>query len=138
MKYDWKCLLVLIPVIICAVIIVMDKNEPQQLPISVATETEREKYLLSLGWEGKLIDSQTITVPQFPDENYSLYYSMQQQQNLPLADFMGKEAVIATYELKNSNLFAELLTCEGVLIGVQFYDPLQAITLDKNGNPFNG
>ena len=64
MKYDWKCLLVLIPVIICAVIIVMDKNEPQQLPISVATETERENYLLSLGWEGKQIDSQTITIPE--------------------------------------------------------------------------
>ena len=136
MKYDWKCLLVLIPVIICAVIIATDKGEPQQPPVSVVTETERQKYLLSMGWDGKQIDSQKITIPQMIDENYQLYASMQKQQHLPLTDYLGKDATIVTYQLKESNLYAELLTCEGVLIGVQFYDPLQGIILDKDGKPF--
>lgn len=138
MKYDWKCLLVLIPVIICAVIIAMDKNEPEPLPISVQTETERKNYLLSMGWEGKQIDSQKVVIPEIPDENYQLYYSMQQEQHLPLANYMGNEAICYTYQLENSDLYAEMLTVEGVLVGVQYYDPLQGITLDKDGKPFTG
>ena len=138
MKYDWKCLLVLIPMIICAVIVIMDKKEPEQIPISVATETERKNYLLSVGWNGKQIDSQKVIIPEVIDENYQLYVSMQKQQHLPLTDYMGKEALIITYELKDSNLYAELLTVEGVLVGIQCYDPLQGITLDKNGKTFVG
>ncbi len=138
MKYDWKCWLVLIPVLICAVIILTDKNEPEQTTISASTETERKNFLLSNGWEGKQIDSQKITVPEVIDENYSLYYAMQKQQNLPLPDYLGKEAVIYTYQLENSGLYAELLTSDGILIGVQYYDPLQGITLDKDGKIFTG
>ncbi len=138
MKYDWKCWLVLIPVIICAVIIITDKNKTEQLPISMATESERENYLLSIGWEGKQIDSQKVIIPETPDDTYQLYFSMQKQQSLPLSDYMGNDATIYTYQLKNSDFYAELLISEGVLVGVQFYDPLQGITLDKDGKPFNG
>lgn len=138
MKYNWKCWLVLIPVIICAVIIITDKNEPEQLPISVATESERENYLLSIGWEAKQIDSQKVIIPETPDDTYQLYFSMQKQQNLPLSDYMGNDATIYTYQLKDADFYAELLISEGVLVGVQFYDPLQGITLDKDGKPFSG
>ena len=138
MKCDWKCFLVLIPILVCAVIILTDKNEPQQPPISVATEAERKNYLLSAGWEGTQISSQNVTIPEIADETYSLYMALQEQQNLPLSDYMGKDAVICTYALKNSGLYAELLSVDGILVGVQYYDPLEGITLDKDGKTFTG
>lgn len=139
-KYS-KYLLILIPAAFC--IIVLFLNQKQKAPaqqIRAATEFDRAAWLLTQGWQGELHSSRTVVIPaadpENPDQNYRNYVRLQARQNLPFADYAGTNGILYTYKLENSKLYAELLTADGILIGVQCYYPgADSETLDIQGNP---
>lgn len=138
MKHCLKYILILPPIALCAAALILSHREqpPQTLTIPAAAEPERIAYLRSQGWEGELLSSQAVIVPQ-EDAVYAEYAGLQRRQQLPLYAYTGKRAVVYTYALENTELYAELLTADGILIGAQCYSPEEHITLDIRGKTFH-
>jgi len=138
MKHYLKYLLILPPAVLCcfAVILSHQKKTPGTDTIRAAAEFDRRAWLVTQGWNAECISSRPVTVPYEITEDYQEYADLQILQRLPLTQYLGKHGVIYTYQLKDSDLYAELLTAEGVLIGAQCYDPENPQTLDMHGNLF--
>jgi hypothetical protein len=121
-----KYLLVLPPLVLCgAAICLCHRQSPVRKEITAATENDRTAWLALQGWEAELLTSEAVTIPTDFSGTYADYAAMQEQQQLPLSLYKGERAVRYTYLLKNTEpvLYAELLTAEGLLIGVQYYSP---------------
>lgn len=109
--------------------------------ISCSTPKERESYLTKLGYEFGTSESKTITVPAEFNEVYQEYNEIQKQQGFDLEGYKGKEAVIYTYKITNykdnENVIADLMVCDGTLIGADLCDPSAEdgflIALSENG-----
>ncbi len=96
-------------------------------PVPCATAEERGAYLTSLGWEYGDETEKEITVPAVFNEVYENYNAVQKQQGFNLEKYKGKGAVIYTYPItnfkNNSNVIANLIVCDSVLIGADLCDP---------------
>ena len=111
-------------------------------PISCATDEERAAYLTSLGWEFSGSDEKDITIPSVFNQVYNNYNAVQRQQGFDLEKYKGKSATIYTYNISNyknnKNVIANLLVCDGILIGADLCDPSAKdgflVGLTKNSN----
>ncbi len=96
-------------------------------PVSCATSEERTAYLESLGWEFDGTSEKEITIPSEFNRVYENYNAVQKQQGFDLEKYKGKKATIYTYNItnykNNKNVLANLLICDGVLIGADLCDP---------------
>lgn len=95
--------------------------------ISCATAEERASYLATLGWEFDGEEQKEITIPEDWNEVYEQYNAIQKKQGFDLTPYKGSTATIYTYHLTNykdnENVIADLMVCEGKLIGADLCDP---------------
>jgi len=72
-------------------------------PIAAGTEEQRLAYLTSLGWEtGQTpIETLDLQLPASLDDGWAAYAQLQQDQNLPFADFAGQTVRRYTYAVTN-------------------------------------
>ena len=109
-------------------------------PISCATAEQRHEYLASLGWEFNGESEKEITIPEQFNDVYNNYNSVLKKQGFDLEKYRGKTATLYTYNITNygkaEDIIADLIVCDGVLIGADLCNPsaehgfLKA--LDKN------
>ena len=96
-------------------------------PVSCATDEERTAYLSSLGWEFSSCEEKEIIIPTTFNQVYENYNAVQKEQGFDLEPYKGKSAVIYTYNISNyknnKNVLANLIVCDGVLIGADLCDP---------------
>ena len=137
MKNYLKYLLILPPAVLCGVAVILShqKKTPATDEIRAVTESDRSAWLMLQGWNGELISFRPVTVPAEVTETYQIYAGLQDRQRLPLMQYAGKHGVLYTYQLENSDLYAELLTADGILIGAQCYRSSEGKTLTMHGNP---
>ena len=137
MKNYLKYLLILPPAVLCGVAVILShqKKTPATDEIRAVTESDRSAWLMLQGWNGELISFRPVTVPAEVTEPYQIYAGRQERQRLPLMQYAGKHGILYTYQLENSDLYAELLTADGILIGAQCYRPGEGKTLTMHGNP---
>lgn len=117
-----KYIFLLIPAAIIIAVVCCHQRTPALPSVPAATEEQRIAFLRSEGWEAAPIGTQAVTIPQ-PDGIYADYAALQAQQQLPLTEYIGQPAMLYTYALSGTDLVAELLTADGILIGAQCYDP---------------
>ncbi len=102
-------------------------QQTSAVPVSCATEEERAAYLKSLGWEFDGVEEKDITIPMQFNQVYENYNAVQKEQGFDLEPYKGKSAVIYTYSItnykNNKNVTANLLVCDGTLIGADLCDP---------------
>ena len=96
-------------------------------PISCATKEQRDEYLTSLGWEYSGESEKEITIPEKFNEVYENYNSTLKKQGFDLEKYRGKTATLYTYNISNYNstdeIIADLIVCDGVLIGADLCNP---------------
>ncbi|MBR3149969.1 MAG: DUF4830 domain-containing protein [Eubacterium sp.] len=95
--------------------------------VSCATSEERAAYLESLGWEFDGTSEKEITIPASFNRVYENYNAIQKKQGFDLSKYKGKTATMYTYNITNykdnKNVIANLMICDGVLIGADLCDP---------------
>lgn len=135
MKRYLKYLLLLPPAVLCcaAVILSHQKRMPAFETIPAAAEADRTEWLMLQGWNAEFFTSRLVTVPAEYNEICTDYTVLQTKLHLPFTQYAGKHGVLYTYRLENSELYAELLTADGILVGAQCYHPEQGKTLDMQG-----
>lgn len=91
--------------------------------ISASTDEERRNYLATFGWETeKEFEEKELTIPQSWNQVYSDYNEIQMNQGFDLSEHKGKKVTLYTYTIKNyeeskQGVVADMLVCDGVLIG---------------------
>ncbi len=135
-----KYLLILPPIAVCAAAVILSHGSTKQLQ-DIRTETEqiRLEWLASQGLQAQPLSSCAVTVPQDFSGIYEDYAALQSHLRLPLQQYAGQRAVLYTYVITDTNpvMYAELLTAQGRLIGVQCYHPEEHITLDLQGRAYD-
>lgn len=136
MKNCLKYLLILPPALLCCIAVILShqKKAPPTDYIQAVTEADRSAWLMLQGWSGELLSSRPVTIPEEFPESCAEYTSLQLRLRLPLTEYAGAHGVVYTYKLENSDLYAELLTADGLLIGVQCYYPEEHITRNMKGH----
>lgn len=136
MKNFLKYLLILPPALLCCIAVILShqKKQPAADQIQAATESDRSAWLMLQGWNGEFLYSRPVTVPEEFPESYAEYVNLQLRLRLPLEQYAGRHGVVYTYQLENSDLYAELLTADGMLIGAQCYYPEEHITRNMKGH----
>lgn len=130
-----NAVLILVGAAICAGLALFRLPE-QNDGIPAATAEERQIYLFSQGFKGREETAQEITVPDTEDAIFADYAALQEAQGLPLAAYAGQPAVQYVFRLEQSELYAELLVSDGILIGAMCCDPAKHTMLRINGKPF--
>lgn len=108
---------------VLAVVLVI-RNMTGANEIGLVTESDRQEFLASLGWQvsEEPIDVRQVTIPAEWNEVFDEYNSIQLQQGFDLGKYKGKDVVIYTYEVYNydgrpENMVANLMVYENRLIG---------------------
>ncbi|MBQ9227827.1 MAG: DUF4830 domain-containing protein [Eubacterium sp.] len=95
--------------------------------ISCATADERAAYIRSLGWEFDTEEQREITIPEEWNDVYRQYNDIQKKQGFDLESYKGSTATIYTYSITNyednDKVIADLIVCDGKLIGADLCDP---------------
>lgn len=104
--------------------------------IPAGTEDERLLYLFSQGFKGRELSAQEIVVPELSDVVFADYAAMQEMQGLPVGAYCGRSAVRYVYELEQTELCAELLVADKVLIGAMCCDPGKHTMLTAAGEVY--
>lgn len=95
-------------------------------PAAITLETEADMlgFLHDLGWETSdgAINCREVMIPEEWNEVYTKYNELQLQQGFDLSKYRGKTATIYTYMILNyegkpDNMVANLVICDGKLIG---------------------
>lgn len=99
-----------------------------QTEIRCESEEERAAYLTSLGWEFTAAPQQKeIHIPVSFNQVYTNYNAIQKEQGFDLEPYQGRAAVIYTYPItnygNNQRVIADLIVCDGTLIGADLCDP---------------
>lgn len=97
------------------------KKPPDGIP--AVTDTDRQIYLFTQGWKAEETCIREVCIPDADDPVFAEYAALQEQQGLPLAAFTGQTATRYTYRLAQSELCAELLCADGIVIGAARFDP---------------
>ena len=92
--------------------------------IVLETEADQLQFLRDLGWEtsDSAINCREVTIPEEWNEVYTKYNELQLAQGFDLEKYRGKTATIFSYSILNydgkpDNMVANLVICEGRLIG---------------------
>ena len=135
MKRFLKYLLILPPAVLCCIAVILShqKRMPAADEIRAAAESDRSAWLMLQGWKGELLHSRPVTVPYEITDTFADYAALQTRQRLPLMQYAGKHGVLYTYRPENSDLYAELLTADGMLVGAQCYEPETGRMLNIHG-----
>jgi len=102
---------------------------PAAKMIFLPSEEAQNEYLTSLGWEveGSPLETKTFRIPEKFTASYETYNALQLQQGFDLTEYRGKEVCRVTYRITNhpsgENVVADLLLCEGTLIGGDVQSP---------------
>lgn len=116
--------------VISAVILMPEKENPHKIPdnppIAAASVNQRLDYFASHGWEVEEIGAKNVTIPEDFSSVYEEYASLQDKQGLPLREYVGRDARLYVYEVKNYSpesrkMLAELLVCDDTAIASMVY-----------------
>jgi hypothetical protein len=104
----------------------IDQN-PQPAEILLVSDEARRDILAEYGCTTKEVppEQQDIILPTGGDMSvYGDYCALQQEQQLPLSDHFGEEAVMWTYTLEDSPYSRAEIICtpDGLLLGLMRYD----------------
>ncbi len=123
--------LILIAAGIIVICITFYSNHVNSVSNTVMLETDsaREQYLTSLGWEFKTpCEEKEVQIPQQFNDTYLKYNEIQKQQGFDLEKYKGQSATVYTYNITNYKgyenrdcVYADLLVCSGELIGCDVY-----------------
>lgn len=114
--------------------------------ISCQTTEERIAYLKSLGWETDGTEAQKqVIIPTEFNTVYNDYNEIQIQQGFDLSKYKGQTVDFYTYNITNfkanDNVIADLLICNGMLVGADLCDTSAEdgflVALNKNDNGKN-
>lgn len=100
-------------------------NESVMNAVTLETNTQREEYLTSLGWEFKTdCEEKQVMIPSEFNDVYTRYNEIQKTQGFDLEKFKGQEVTVYTYNITNYGgyenrdcIFANLIVCNNMLIG---------------------
>lgn len=101
----------------------LEKSQSVSAVISASTDEERRNYLATFGWEtDKEFEEKELTIPESWNQVYSDYNEVQMNQGFDLSDYKGKKVTLYTYTINNyknqkQGIVADMLVCDGVLIG---------------------
>lgn len=95
--------------------------------ISCQTKQERMDYISSKGFKcGESEEQKDITIPKSFNDVYEKYNQIQKNQGFDLEKYKGKTATVFTYSItnykSNDNVIANLIVCDGILIGADLCD----------------
>ena len=101
-------------------------NIPKSAPIAAASVSQRIDYFASHGWEVEEIAEKDVTIPEDFSAVYEEYASLQDKQGMPLREYVGRNAQLYVYEVKNYSpesrkMLAELLVCDDTAIASMVY-----------------
>ncbi len=101
-------------------------NIPKSAPIAAASVSQRIDYFASHGWEVEEIAEKDVTIPEDFSAVYEEYASLQDKQGMPLRKYVGRNAQLYVYEVKNYSpesrkMLAELLVCDDTAIASMVY-----------------
>ncbi len=91
--------------------------------ISASTDEERRNYLAGFGYElAEDCEEKMLTIPQSWNQVYTDYNEIQVNQGFDLTAYKGKKVTLYTYTITNykdisEGMVADMLVCDGVLIG---------------------
>lgn len=100
-----------------------NKSKSVSAVISASTDEERRNYLATFGWETEQeYEEKQLTIPQSWNQVYTDYNEVQVNQGFDLSEYKGKRVTLYTYTINNYNdsqlgIVADMLVCDGVLIG---------------------
>ena len=102
------------------------ENIPKSAPIAAASVSQRIDYFASHGWEVEEIAKKDVTIPEDFSAVYEEYASLQDKQGMPLREYVGRNAQLYVYEVKNYSpesrkMLAELLVCDDTAIASMVY-----------------
>lgn len=98
-------------------------SESVSAAVSASTDTQRRDYLASFGWEAaEEFETKELTVPERWNDVYIDYNEIQKNQGFDLTDFKGRKVTLYTYKITNyegesEGIVADMLVCDGALIG---------------------
>lgn len=116
--------------VISAVILMPEKENPYKIPdnppVAASSVSQRLDYFASHGWEVEEIGAKNVTIPENFSAVYEEYASLQDKQGLPLREYVGRDARLYVYEVKNYSpesrkMLAELLVCDDTAIASMVY-----------------
>lgn len=91
--------------------------------ISASTDEERRNYLAAFGWEtAEECEEKELTIPESWNQVYTDYNEVQVNQGFDLSDYRGRKVTLYTYTITNyedftEGIVADMLVCDGLLIG---------------------
>lgn len=98
-------------------------SESVSAVISASTDNERRDYLAGFGWNtDKEFETKELTIPEKWDSVYNDYNEVQINQGFDLSQYKGKAVTLYTYKITNyenlsEGVVADMLVCDGQLIG---------------------
>ena len=99
------------------------ESESVSAIISASTDQQRRTYLESFGWSvDKEFETKELTIPESWNQVYNDYNEVQLNQGFDLRDYKGKTVTLYTYTITNyenlsEGVVADMLVCDGNLIG---------------------
>lgn len=99
------------------------KAENVSATISASTDEQRQSYLAQFGWQvEKEFQSKELTIPENWNDVYIQYNEIQKNQGFDLTEYKGKKVTLYTYTINNyekesQGIVADMLVCNGILIG---------------------
>lgn len=99
------------------------KADAVSAKVTASTDEQRQDYLASYGWEvDKEFETKELTIPTRWNDVYINYNEIQKNQGFDLTDYKGKKVTLFTYNITNyenesEGVVADMLVCDGVLIG---------------------
>lgn len=93
------------------------------LVISASTDEERRAYLEGFGWSlDEEFETKELTIPEKWNKVYLDYNDIQKNQGFDLSEYKGRKVTLYTYRVNNyesnsKGIVADMLVCDGVLIG---------------------
>ncbi|MBQ8959692.1 MAG: DUF4830 domain-containing protein [Ruminococcus sp.] len=102
------------------------ERPPESASVAAATVSDRIGYFASHGWEVEEICGKAVTIPSELSLLYEDYALIQDKQGLPLREYLGREALLYVYEVKNyspdsKKMLAELLVCDDTAVASLVY-----------------
>lgn len=131
-KRIFGIVLLLVGIIVISVTFVSNHtNEAQSVAavISAKTDSERRAYLSKYGYKlASDCEQKEITIPKKWNDVYNSYNQIQKNQGFDLTDYKGQKATLYTYTVTNYKgkgdcIVADMLVCEGKLIGGDICNP---------------
>ena len=131
-KRIFGIVLLLVGIIVISVTFVSNRTSEAQsvsAVISAKTDSERRAYLSKYGYKlASDCEQKEITIPKKWNDVYNSYNQIQKNQGFDLTDYKGQKATLYTYTVTNYKgkgdcIVADMLVCEGKLIGGDICNP---------------